>query len=228
MTSFAASSASSRSRRIPWNLYVAVAIADGLIVGLPLAMLGWTPDALVLAARYTARFSFLWFLMVFVSRPLATLWPRPATRWMLRRQRHLGLAFALAHFIHLGALVEFVRVSGRPASPVTVIVGGFGYVVLALMTATSNDASVRMLGANWKRIHRFGMYYLLFVFVATYLSRFTMRKPPEPLGIYAGLLTLAACAVGIRVMAMRSRREARSRAMPERANEALAAGSREA
>jgi methionine sulfoxide reductase heme-binding subunit len=217
MTNFAVASASPRGRRVPWNLYVAVAIADALIVGLPLAMLGWTPDALLLGARYTARFSFLWFLMVFVSRPLATMWPGPATRWMLRRQRHLGLTFALAHFIHLGALAEFVRVSGRPANPVTVIVGGFGYVMLALMAATSNDASVRRLGANWKRIHRFGMYYLLFVFVATYLTRFTMRKAPEPLGIYVGLLTLAVCAVGIRVVAMRSRREAGGGAMLGRA-----------
>ena len=227
MTTYAATSPSAQGRRIPWKLYVAVAIADGLIVGIPLAMLGWTASALILTARYTARFSFLWFLMVFVSRPLATIWPGPATRWMLRRQRHLGLTFAMAHFIHLGALAEFLRVSGGPANPVTVIVGGFGYFVLALMAATSNDASVRILGANWKRIHRFGMYYLLFVFVATYLTRFTVRKPPEPLGIYVLLLTLAVCAVGLRVAAMRSRR-ARGGALPRRGNQALAAaGSRE-
>jgi len=212
------------TRGIPWNLYVTVAVADLLIIGLPLAILGWTAGALVLAARYTARFSFLWFLMVYVSRPLATLRPMPITRWMLSRQRHLGLTFALAHFVHLGALVEYLRVSGGPANPVTVIFGGFGYAVLALMVATSNDASVRLLGANWKRLQRFGLNYLLFVFVATYLRRFGMRKPPEPLYIYAGLLALAACAVGLRAAATRSRREVGSNAMPERDDKAFAAG----
>jgi methionine sulfoxide reductase heme-binding subunit len=211
------------TREIPWNLYVAVAVADLLIIGLPLAMLGWTAGALLLGARYTARFSFLWFLMVYVSRPLATLWPGPATRWMLSRQRHLGLTFALAHFVHLGALVEYLLVSGGPANPVTVIFGGFGYVVLAMMVATSNDASVSLLGANWKRLQRFGMNYLLFVFVATYLRRFGMRKPPEPLYIYAGLLALAACAVALRIAATRSRREVGSNVMRERDDEAFAA-----
>jgi methionine sulfoxide reductase heme-binding subunit len=191
-------------RRMPGWLYVVVLLADGLIVGLPLGALGWTAGALQLAARYTARLSFLWFLMVFITRPLAILSPRPATRWMLRRRRHLGLTFALAHAIHLAALLAFIVVSGRPANRVTVIVGGLGYVVLALMAATSNDTSARLLGANWKRLHTFGLYYLLFVFVATYLSRFASPRPPEPLPIYVALLTLAACAVGLRIAAGRS------------------------
>jgi methionine sulfoxide reductase heme-binding subunit len=212
------------TRGIPWNLYVAVTVVDVLIIGLPLTTLGWTAGALVLAARYTARFSFLWFLMLFVSRPLATLWPRPITQWMLSRQRHLGLSFALAHFVHLGALVEYLRVSGEPANPVTVIFGGLGYVVLAVMVATSNDASVHLLGANWRRLQRFGMYYLLFVFVATYLRRFGMRTPPEPLYIYAALLAFAACAVGLRVAAARSQREVGNNAMRERDDKAFATG----
>jgi methionine sulfoxide reductase heme-binding subunit len=225
MAAAAASVRLSSRRRIPGWLYVVVLVADGLILGLPLGVLGLTPGALQLAARYTARLSFLWFLMVFVTRPLAIRWPRPVTRWMLRRRRHLGLTFALAHTIHLAALSAFIIVSGRPANRVTVVVGGFGYVVLALMAATSNDTSVRLLGAKWKRLHTFGLYYLLFVFVATYLSRFTAPRPPEPLPIYAALLMLAAGAIGLRITVGRSIRS--ERASIGRNSAALAAGQSE-
>jgi DMSO/TMAO reductase YedYZ heme-binding membrane subunit len=38
------------------------------------------------------------------------------------------------------------------------VLGGIGYVLIAMMAITSNNWSVRALGRNWKRLHTFGIY----------------------------------------------------------------------
>lgn len=43
-----------------------------------------------------------------------------------------------------------------------IFLGGIAMLILALMAATSNDASVRKLGRNWKRLHRL-VYIALFL-----------------------------------------------------------------
>jgi DMSO/TMAO reductase YedYZ heme-binding membrane subunit len=51
----------------------------------------------------------------------------------------------------------------------TIVVGGIGYLFVALMAATSNDASVAWLGARrWKALHTVGAYWLWQVFLLTY------------------------------------------------------------
>ena len=50
------------------------------------------------------------------------------------------------------------------------IPGVIAYAFLALMTVTSNDASVRRLGPRrWRRLHRVGSYYIWLIFLATTL-----------------------------------------------------------
>ena len=122
------------------------------------------------AARYTARFSFLIFLAVFVARPWHQFWPSQTTRWALLHRRALGLAFATAHFIHLYALTRFRMESGQVPNFGVQLVGGIGtYMLLAAMAATSNDASVRLLGMrNWKRLHSSGIYWIWFFFLEVY------------------------------------------------------------
>ena len=51
----------------------------------------------------------------------------------------------------------------------TVYGGGFGFVMLAAMAATSNDASQRRLGASWRRLHRVGLYTVWIVFAVSYM-----------------------------------------------------------
>jgi sulfoxide reductase heme-binding subunit YedZ len=125
------------------------------------------------AARYTARFSFMIFLAVFVARPWHQLWPSQTTRWAVLHRHALGLAFATAHFIHLYALTRFRLESAQMPNLGVQLIGGFGaYVLLAAMAATSNDASVRVLGIrNWKRLHTVGIYWIWFIFLATYVAR---------------------------------------------------------
>jgi methionine sulfoxide reductase heme-binding subunit len=154
-----------------------------------------------LAARYTARFSFMVFLLVFLARPWNSLAPSTLSRTLLLRRRSLGLAFATAHSVHLAALTTFFVVKGTRPAPITVIVGGGAYLTLYAMAATSSDAAVRLLGRNWRRLHTFGVYYLWFVFAFTYGARTFERG-----SWYAPFFATAIAALGLRLVARRKRR----------------------
>lgn len=139
------------------------------VAGYPVPTEGWRH-----AARYTARFSFVIFLGVFVARPWHQLWPSNTTRWAVLHRRALGLAFATAHFIHFYALTRFQLTSGQmPNLGAAQLIGGVGaYLWLAAMAVTSNDASVRVLGPrNWERLHTAGIYWIWFMFLEIYVIR---------------------------------------------------------
>jgi methionine sulfoxide reductase heme-binding subunit len=129
---------------------IAISVAD-----YPLSTDGWQH-----AARYTARFSFVIFLVVFAVGPWHQLWPSHTTRWAVLHRRALGLAFATAQFIRLFALTRF-RLESRqmPTFGPALITGIGAFVLLAAMAVTSNDAAVRVLSRqNWKRLHTVGIY----------------------------------------------------------------------
>ena len=164
---------------------------------------GSTPqDQAQLAARYTARVAFPLFLLTYLASSLVTLWPRAWTQALVRTRRQWGLSFALAHIIHLGALVTFYRISGREVSGETLAGGGLAYVMIVVMAATSNAWSVRALGRWWKRLHSLGIHWLWFIFTFTYFGRLLDPESFER-GIVQFILCLAALAV--RLIAWRKR-----------------------
>lgn len=156
-----------------------------------------------LAARWTARASFLVFLAAYSASALDTLFPSAVTARIMRRRRQWGLGFALSHAIHLAALVHVLTLTGQTPSPVSLIGGGFGYVVIAAMALTSNTAGQRALGRWWKRLHVFGIHYVWFVFFFSYVGRIA-----DPARMTTGLIfaTLAAGALGLRLLARVRRR----------------------
>jgi DMSO/TMAO reductase YedYZ heme-binding membrane subunit len=49
--------------------------------------------------------------------------------------------------------------------------GGLGYIFILLMSLTSNDQAVKLLGVRrWKILHSIGAYYLWFIFFFTYFG----------------------------------------------------------
>lgn len=153
----------------------------------------------LMAARYTARLSFVLFLAVFLLSPAARVAGGTWLRAALRERRGLGLSFAAAHFTHLAALVTALLALGEPPALLTVVFGGFGYVLLAVMALTSTDAAVRYLGPrNWRRLHSFGLYYLWFIFTYTYFGR--VMRSPETVEYWI-LLTTALAALAFRMAA---------------------------
>jgi methionine sulfoxide reductase heme-binding subunit len=118
--------------------------------------------------NWTARISFLVFIVAFTASTLAQLWPNAATLWCLNNRRYWGLNFALAHAVHLGALTLYVVISNTEPSMVTLVFGGLAYVFVALMALTSNNLSLRMLGRAWGRLHTIGSYYIWGIFAYTF------------------------------------------------------------
>jgi len=144
----------------------AALITSGLLTS------GTTLDAWRIAVRLTARFSLGLFLLAFLASSLARIFTNNLTRSLLRERRGMGLAFAGAHFVHLGAFVTYFALGGLIPPPPVLIAGSLGYLVVAAMAATSNDWSTVRLGAkNWRRLHLFGLYYIWLIFALTYLSR---------------------------------------------------------
>jgi hypothetical protein len=73
--------------------------------------------------------------------------------------------------------------------------GGLGYVFILLMSLTSNDYAVKVLGIKqWKILHSVGTYYLWFIFFFTYLG----NAAHHPL--YFSLTTLLIAALAFKLL----------------------------
>ncbi|HUQ05309.1 MAG TPA: hypothetical protein VM261_22555 [Kofleriaceae bacterium] len=123
--------------------------------------------------RATARTSAAWFLLAFVARPLVVLGVARPGKWLLRNRRYLGLAMAISHGGHLVAIVALARAEGRifwdKVSTSTLVGGGFGYVLLAAMVATSWDGAQAWLGRRrWRALHLTGMWTFWLIFTLSY------------------------------------------------------------
>jgi DMSO/TMAO reductase YedYZ heme-binding membrane subunit len=158
------------------------------------------------AARYTARVGFPLLILAYVARPLHQLAPSGFSKGALARRRWIGLGFAISHSIHLLALIMALRLAGRTPEPVTVVGGGFAYVLLYAMALTSTDRARRALGKWWKRLHRLGIHYLWLIFAQSYLGR-ALDPDTRAIGVLFGSVALAAA--GVRFAAWLKKRSAR-------------------
>ena len=153
--------------------------------------------------RATAFTSAVPFLLLFVASPLQRLRPSAASRWLIRNRRYLGLSVAASHFWHLIAIVVLVRTfssGGAGIATLTKIFGSAGFVLLAAMAATSNDASQRALGRGWGWLHVVGVYVLWIDFIFTYSGTATIAP-------FHGVMTAAfALAWTLRVVVFMSAR----------------------
>lgn len=179
---------------------------------IPLALLADSDPAMQaqLAARWTARVGFPLFILTYCASSLARLWPGPAWSLLLRRRRQWGLAFALAHTVHLAALVNFFLVSGQTPATVSLVGGGFAYLMLYLMVLTSNDRAMRWLGPRWKLLHRTGIHVIWFVYTFSYFGRLF-----DPGLFLQGAILFPVClgAAGLRIAAWWQGRRRRAGAL---------------
>lgn len=178
-----------------FSLMVGTVMATGaVIIGLKL---GADPvEGIKLAARYTARASFLLFLPVFLASALYRLFPGHYTKAMYQNRRRLGLSFALAHTVHLAAFVAYFLAIKQPVP----LLGAPVYVVLYAMVLTSNDAARRAMGANWKRLHKAGIYVLWAAFTLAYTGK---AVSGEEIIFTAPLALTCYIAIGLRYLAWR-------------------------
>src|SRR5258706_6962627 len=150
-----------------WRLFGWIAALESALFAAALAAFGSDEAGLRALVRFTVRVSFLVFIVVYAAAPLRRLVPSPATRWIARNRRYLGVSFAWAHGLHAFAIALLVLLLGDAfeTNTATVVGGGLGYLFVAGMAATSFDRSARWLGPRrWALLHRAGLQWLWFIF----------------------------------------------------------------
>lgn len=127
--------------------------------------------------RATARSSLAIFLLTFTASSLRRLVAIPATAWLLRNRRYLGVSLAISQALHLAAIAWVFARWPHPfleqsATRATLIGGGLSYLLVAAMTVTSFDGPARWLGPRrWRMLHLAGSYLLYFIFAQSYVGR---------------------------------------------------------
>jgi DMSO/TMAO reductase YedYZ heme-binding membrane subunit len=196
--------AAGRGRVAGWPLVGWAFLSLTAMVLLTLAVFGVTEEGMHAVVRYTARSSLALFGAAFVASSVRVLWPTPATRWLLVNRRYLGVSFAVSHALHLAGILSLARMSSAfraDVDMVTVVFGGFGFVVAGVLAATSSNGAVAWMGARrWRALHKFGVYYLWFIFFVTYLPA-AMARPG-----YIGFVAILIAMLGLRLWATRTAR----------------------
>lgn len=123
--------------------------------------------------------------------PLARLFPRaPWLHWLRRRRRYLGVATFAYALLHAAVYLERQQTFDRileDAMAAAMWTGWVALVVLLVLAATSNDASVRRLGRRWPLLHRAVYAAAVLSFAHWILSAFDPVPGYIHLGILAGL-----------------------------------------
>lgn len=172
-----------------WRIYTAAVFASAVAIGSALLLAPDVSGRALLAARYTARAGFLAFCVVYLAGPGAKLWPNPFTRWLARKRRHLGLAFALVMTIHLVALAINVGWF-RPRTPESMIGGAITYAFIFALALTSTDAAQKRMGKWWRRLHFAGLHVILLTFTISYTSRLFQADYMTTGAVFAPVIVL--------------------------------------
>lgn len=191
----------------PWSGWwltgwITLALAAMAVVAIRVA-----PDpveAVRLVLRLTARTSLLLFMLAFTASSLARLRPSPATRWLRRNRRYLGVGFACSHFIHAMAIIALARLDPglflELTNPVTYVAGGLAYLLIILMTVTSFDRTAAMIGPRaWMWLHTVGAWYIWMSFALNFGKRLAMNPmywPAMAIIVLALLVRLLAASRG--------------------------------
>jgi sulfoxide reductase heme-binding subunit YedZ len=184
------------TKRAPVIAATAVSLAALLLVAYLAA--GWSEEAARIVVRWTAKIAVVMFAAAFSASSLCALWRGPSTLWLVSNRRRLGLGFALAHSVHLGALIVLGFAFPSPfveeLNAVTILGGGLAYVFMFAMAATSNDRSARALGVTrWRRLHTIGGWYIWLIFTQSYVPRALTDPAYVPFGV------LLADVLGLRI-----------------------------
>jgi len=178
-----------------WRLFwlLALAASAAICLGLPLADFHSARGTAPMILR-SVRYALPLFLLAFTASSLATLCPSPLTRWLLRNRRYIGLGFAFAmawHFSFVGYSIFSFGLSASGLTARGLALDLIGLVFLVLMTLTSFRWSARRLtSANWRRLHKTGVYVIWFV--ATYIYLNSLRNGLDAFRVAATSLLFAA------------------------------------
>ncbi len=144
-----------------------------------------TGPGVVAMIRNSVRLSVPWLFLAFSASSLVVLFPSPATRWLMRNRRMLGLSFAAAMgwqlFFIFWMLLDHWRFYVEVVHPLGgLFIRLFAYAVLISLTVTSFAGPRKWMGARaWHLLHKGGIYFLWLAIWGTYTGDiFVMENPP--------------------------------------------------
>ena len=162
---------------------------------------GPTEMAFVYLARMTARFSFLLFVLAFTSSALYAIRESGVTSWLAKNRRTFWLAFALAHFCHLGAIIAvYVSADLAVRGGIEEVLGGMAYLLITAMVIFSVYRANRKVDAFAQKLQPIVAYYVWFIFTATYITRLLEPELREPALLYASFLSVCVSALAVRLL----------------------------
>jgi sulfoxide reductase heme-binding subunit YedZ len=177
-----------------------------LLCGVPLYLQGVNEDSLRQLIRLTAGSSLLLFSLAFTASSIHQLSADDRWSGVLAARRRMGLSFALSHSFHLAAIIALVEVAfdGNYSELGDLTGGAVIYAFIYLMALTSNDSSVKLLGARqWKWLHRIGVYLIWVGLTSSYVGGL-FESGAWYYWIYA---PLAISLLVVRLIAFRSKRK---------------------
>jgi hypothetical protein len=187
----------SQKRTAQWML---AAFVTALVLVILVRLTSTGRGQLGTALRVTARWSFIWFWMASVGGALAALF---GSRFqaMARRGREFGLAYASAHFVHLGLVALLYYATANPPPLGSLIffgIGVFWTYLLAILSIGRFSALARQRA--WRIVRRIGIEYISLVFLVDFAKNplghgvegLIAYLPFQGLAIAGPLLRLAA------------------------------------
>ena len=181
--------------RHPWAKSVLVLFSllpwAGLSYGIAADQLGPNPAEHLIRATGDWTLRFLCLTLLITPLRVLTQWPE----WQLFR-RSLGLLtffYACLHalcYTLLDMSLDWTDILNDIAKRPFITVGVAGFVLLALLAATSFNAAVRALGAvRWRQLHRAVYGIAVLAILHFFWMRATKRNFSEVL-VYAGILSV--------------------------------------
>lgn len=132
---------------------------------------------------------------------------RKLVRFFAKLRKPLGISAGIWFVVHtIVGLVEYFDISGSLLRQLLIgdmAIGLIALLVFAALLATSSDASQRLLGSNWKWLHRLVWFAVPLALIHTALSsaRLHHLEPPGIL-LFGGMIAFAA----VEYFALRRRR----------------------
>jgi hypothetical protein len=150
-----------------WRLFCLLCVPVSLVVATEM----WrtdlsTPAGVTHLIAFSVRWAVPLIYVVVAASALYSLFPGALSTWLMRNRKYIGLAFALAMawqglFIFLVSSLHRDHYFEEIFLLRDEIEGSTGYIFLAAMVVTSFEAGRRLLSAaQWKLLHRSGMYFL--------------------------------------------------------------------
>lgn len=191
------------SRRI----IILFVLLELVIVGIAVAVDGFSIVALQTITRFSGRLSLFLFSAIFLMHSK----PDTLHAWLSTK---FYLLFAVVHGIHLLELSSYVYLSGTPLVPIRVAGGFFGYALIFMMPVLSHlENNEKISTRTFFIIQTVFLYYLWLLFFLTYLPR-VQGKLPNAGGSYAehvALLGWVSTMLGIKLSSLIQFNKRRSR-----------------